>query len=485
MDGQPRASEARSFLPPAAFRMLRSHEPPSRPWAPGSRLRRSRLAHSARRLDRGWPARLQRRVPPQPLRRGGVAADAQPAGRGAGPFPRAHRVGPAAGDGAGGDRGRSRLRVARIPAGRRRALRLLRTGLARRRRRVAAPPPRGGAGHDRGRGAHRAARGLPAAAPCPLGDDPTPSPAAVARGLGARAACPALGARRGGAAHDGERRGARAHSAGARLGDAGPATIQPDVLRRARADSCPPRRPAAVWGRWPRGRVSPGLRWRLRTTPSDDTVAVAVLHGRAAHRARRVSAGAHARLPRGGRAVQDRLGKDEGRRHTDAQPHGASAQTHERVTHPMAEPRIKPVTPDKAAPEVQPVFETYLRERGNIPNMFRTVALRPGHLRTMIAHFRTVSNDATVPPLLRTLFARGGTVPSFITVRKWAIIVRRWPGRRATVRNMLGILPRSRRYVSKTGCTSGAALSGVTGLIRGSAIGCVTRSCVCALAPCR
>src|SRR5437867_4511625 len=295
MHGQPRASEAGSFLPPAAFRMRRSHEPPSCPWAPGSRLRRSRLAHSARRLDRGWPARLQRRVPPQPLRRGGVAADAQPAGRGAGPFPRAHRVGPAAGDGAGGDRGRSRLRVARIPAGRRR------------------------------------------------------------------------------------------------------------VLRRARADSCPPRRPAAVWGRWPRGRVSPGLRWRLRTTPSDDTVAVAVLHGRAAHRARRVSAGAHARLPRGGRAVQDRLGKDEGRRHTDAQPHGASAQTHERVTHPMAEPRIKPVTPDKAAPEVQPVFETYLRERGNIPNMFRTVALRPGHLRTMIAHFRTVMNEGTVPPLLKEL----------------------------------------------------------------------------------
>lgn len=73
------------------------------------------------------------------------------------------------------------------------------------------------------------------------------------------------------------------------------------------------------------------------------------------------------------------------------------------MTHPMAEPRIKPVTPDKAAPEVQPVFETYLRERGNIPNMFRTVALRPGHLRTMIAHFRTVMNEGTVPPLLKEL----------------------------------------------------------------------------------
>jgi alkylhydroperoxidase family enzyme len=69
----------------------------------------------------------------------------------------------------------------------------------------------------------------------------------------------------------------------------------------------------------------------------------------------------------------------------------------------MTTPRIAPVAPSDAALEVQPIFETYLKERGNIPNMFRTVALRPSHLRTLIAHFRTVMNDGTVPPLLKEL----------------------------------------------------------------------------------
>jgi len=69
----------------------------------------------------------------------------------------------------------------------------------------------------------------------------------------------------------------------------------------------------------------------------------------------------------------------------------------------MTTPRITPLTPDQAAPDVRPILETYLKERGNIPNMFRTVALRPRHLRTMIAHFRTVMNEGTVPPLLKEL----------------------------------------------------------------------------------
>lgn len=69
----------------------------------------------------------------------------------------------------------------------------------------------------------------------------------------------------------------------------------------------------------------------------------------------------------------------------------------------MTNPRIAPLTPEQAAPEVRPIFEAYLKERGNIPNMFRTVALRPPHLRTLIAHFRTVMNEGTVPPLLKEL----------------------------------------------------------------------------------
>ena len=69
----------------------------------------------------------------------------------------------------------------------------------------------------------------------------------------------------------------------------------------------------------------------------------------------------------------------------------------------MTRPRIRPLTPEEAAPDVRPIFETYLRERGNVPNMFRTVALRPAHLRTMIAHFRTVMNEGTVPVGLKEL----------------------------------------------------------------------------------
>ena len=69
----------------------------------------------------------------------------------------------------------------------------------------------------------------------------------------------------------------------------------------------------------------------------------------------------------------------------------------------MTTRRITPLAPDQAPPEVAPIFETYRKERGNIPNMFRTVALRPNHLRTMIAHFRTVMNEGTVPRLLKEL----------------------------------------------------------------------------------
>ena len=49
------------------------------------------------------------------------------------------------------------------------------------------------------------------------------------------------------------------------------------------------------------------------------------------------------------------------------------------------------------------IYEAYLKERGNIPNMFRTVAHRPEYLRTMIAHFRTVMNTGTIPGKLKEL----------------------------------------------------------------------------------
>lgn len=71
----------------------------------------------------------------------------------------------------------------------------------------------------------------------------------------------------------------------------------------------------------------------------------------------------------------------------------------------MPEPRIRPRTPDEVPDTVRAIFEAYLAERGNVPNMFRTVAVRPEHLTTMIAHFRTVMTEGDVPPLLKELVA--------------------------------------------------------------------------------
>ena len=53
----------------------------------------------------------------------------------------------------------------------------------------------------------------------------------------------------------------------------------------------------------------------------------------------------------------------------------------------------------------QAIFEHYLQARGNVPNMFRTVAHRPEILKTLIAHFRTVMETGTVEAKLKELLA--------------------------------------------------------------------------------
>lgn len=63
-------------------------------------------------------------------------------------------------------------------------------------------------------------------------------------------------------------------------------------------------------------------------------------------------------------------------------------------------PRLRVLEPDEV-PEVQDIFDAFLKERGNIPNMFRTLARRGEHMRTMIDHFRVVMRTGTVAPLLK------------------------------------------------------------------------------------
>ncbi len=65
--------------------------------------------------------------------------------------------------------------------------------------------------------------------------------------------------------------------------------------------------------------------------------------------------------------------------------------------------RVSRLDKSQVDQETGSIFDTYLKERGNVPNMFRTVAHRPEILRTMIAHFRAVMNTGTVPAKLKEL----------------------------------------------------------------------------------
>jgi uncharacterized peroxidase-related enzyme len=66
-------------------------------------------------------------------------------------------------------------------------------------------------------------------------------------------------------------------------------------------------------------------------------------------------------------------------------------------------PRIPTIPYEQADPAAQEIFDHYKKERGNVPNMFRTVAYRPEILRTMIAHFRAVMESGTVGVKLKEL----------------------------------------------------------------------------------
>ena len=65
--------------------------------------------------------------------------------------------------------------------------------------------------------------------------------------------------------------------------------------------------------------------------------------------------------------------------------------------------RIRRLEKAEVDVQSQALFDDFLRERGNIPNMFRTVAHRPEIMRTMVAHFRAVMETGTVPAKLKEL----------------------------------------------------------------------------------
>lgn len=66
-------------------------------------------------------------------------------------------------------------------------------------------------------------------------------------------------------------------------------------------------------------------------------------------------------------------------------------------------PRISRKRRSEVPASTAAIYDRYMRTRGNVPNMFRTVANRPEIFETMIAHFEAILNTGTLPLKLKEL----------------------------------------------------------------------------------
>jgi uncharacterized peroxidase-related enzyme len=66
-------------------------------------------------------------------------------------------------------------------------------------------------------------------------------------------------------------------------------------------------------------------------------------------------------------------------------------------------PRISRLKRNEVSASAGKIYDRYLRERGNVPNMFRTMVHRPEIFETIIAHMEVVLNTGTLPKALKEL----------------------------------------------------------------------------------
>jgi uncharacterized peroxidase-related enzyme len=65
--------------------------------------------------------------------------------------------------------------------------------------------------------------------------------------------------------------------------------------------------------------------------------------------------------------------------------------------------RISKLERSDVTPEMSALYDRIFAQRGNVPNMFRTMAHRPEIFSTMMAHFSAVLNTGTVSTKLKEL----------------------------------------------------------------------------------
>src|SRR6202046_1596295 len=66
-------------------------------------------------------------------------------------------------------------------------------------------------------------------------------------------------------------------------------------------------------------------------------------------------------------------------------------------------PRISRLTHNEVSASAATIYDRYLPDRGNVPNMFRTMPHRPEIFETIIAHMEAVLNTGTLPKKLKEL----------------------------------------------------------------------------------
>jgi AhpD family alkylhydroperoxidase len=66
-------------------------------------------------------------------------------------------------------------------------------------------------------------------------------------------------------------------------------------------------------------------------------------------------------------------------------------------------PRISRLKRDEVSGDSLAIYDRVLRDRGNVPNMFRTMAHRPEIFETIIAHMEAVLNTGTLHKKLKEL----------------------------------------------------------------------------------
>jgi len=66
-------------------------------------------------------------------------------------------------------------------------------------------------------------------------------------------------------------------------------------------------------------------------------------------------------------------------------------------------PRISRLNRSEVSPELRDTYDKFLRDRGNVPYFFRTLAHRPEIFRTATAHMHAVLYTGTLPTRLKEL----------------------------------------------------------------------------------